>query len=239
MYNKNINHIEQAKGRTYRLESLVIQNPNTSYFREKSFVRNVEIYHLGKNENQHYYQIITTNFSFSNEDNSSGKLIKKISYLFDEIEILTDDENNITKIINIIEIKKKWLAASEILSEDNGGYAIENYFGKISEMINNEKSFISFLNDYKIFGLFFNGQYGAYEQGIKKQRIISTNDREIIEHMAVKISEDELIISLEAKEAMASLYLGTFVYRKDNLVEAYLRSEKEKTHIKYSLLWIG
>ena len=239
MYNTSIKHIEKIIGRIYRLESVVIENPNTSYSREKSFVRNVEIYYLGRKELLHYYQILTTHFSFSNEDNAMGQLLKKISYLFDEVELLADDENNIVKILNLLEIKKRWFAIAEILSKDHKGDAIDNYFYTISTMLENEKSFISFLNEYKMFGLFFNGQYGEYELGVKKQRTIATNNGEIIEHMAVNILENILMISLDATQDMASKYVGTFFYRKDNLIEAYLTSETEKSHIKNSLLWIG
>jgi hypothetical protein len=221
------------------LESVIIENPKTSYSREKKFVRNVEIYYLGKKELLHYYQILTTNFSFSNEDNAMGKFLKKISYLFDEVELLVDDENNIVKILNRLEIKNRWLATTKILSKDHKGNAIENYFYKITSMLENEESFLSFLNEYKMFGLFFNGQYGEYALGIKKQRIISKNDREINEQMTVKITENELQISLDATQNIADKYNGTFVYRKDNLIEAYLISETENSHIKNSLLWIG
>ncbi len=239
MYNTSIKHIEKITGRIYRLESVIIENPNTSYSRQKNFVRNVEIYYLGRKELLHYYQILTTNFSFSNEDNAMGQLLKKISYLFDEVELLADDENNIVKILNLLEIKKRWFTITDILSKNHKGNAIENYFYTISTMLENEESFISFLNEYKMFGLFFNGQYGEYELGSKKQRTIATNNGEIIEHMAVQILENELIISLYATEDMASKYVGSFVYRKSNLIEAYLTSETEKSHIKNSLLWIG
>lgn len=239
MYNTSIKHIEKITRRIYRLESVIIENPNTSYSREKNFVRIVEIYYLGRKELLHYYQILTTNFSFSNDDNAMGKFLKKISYLFDEVELLADDENNIVKILNLLEIKKRWFTIAEILSKDHKGEAIENYFSTISTMLENEESLISFLNEYKMFGLFFNGQYGEYELGVKKQRSISANNGEIIEYMAVNILENELIISLDAKQDMASKYLGSFNYRKDNLIEAYLTSETEKSHIKNSLLWIA
>lgn len=176
MYNTSISHIEKVTGRIYRLENVIIENPDTSYSRQTSFVRNVEMYYLGRKKLLHYYQVLTTHFSYSNEDNAMGMLLRKISYVFDEVELLADDENNIVKVLNLPEIRKRWLTTAEILFKDHKGEAIENYFHTISNMLENEKSVISFLNEYKMFGLFFNGQCSEYHHGIKKKRIIFRDD---------------------------------------------------------------
>lgn len=239
MYNTSIRHIEKVTGRIYRLENVIIENPDTSYSRQTSFVRNVEMYYLGRKKLMHYYQVLTTHFSYSNEDNAMGMLLRKISYVFDEVELLADDENNIVKVLNLPEIRKRWLTTAEILSRDHKGEAIENYFHTISNMLENEKSVISFLNEYKMLGLFFNGQCSEYHHGIKKKRIIFRDDEETIEHLAVQMSENEVLISIDGIQDTASKYSGTFVYRKNNIIEGYLTSKTKRKLFKYSLLWIG
>ena len=64
--------------RTYRFESIVITNPETSYSQVKKFIRKVEIYFLGYHKNEFLYQLLTIDYSFSNEDNSEGIFLKKI-----------------------------------------------------------------------------------------------------------------------------------------------------------------
>ena len=90
---------------TYRFESNVSEEIASNYYTEKRYVRTVEIYFLRKHKELYQYQILCTKFDFSDQDTASGFLLKKISYLFDELDIYADEENNIVKVNNISNLK--------------------------------------------------------------------------------------------------------------------------------------
>ena len=129
-----------------------------------------EIHFLKKHKELYHYHILCTKFDFSDQDTASGFLLKKISYLFDELDVYADEENNIVKLNNLLSIKLRWKELKVKLWETNKGDAVENYFRSISSVLDNEVNLIAFLQSYNMFGLYFNGQTGQYSEDGKKTR---------------------------------------------------------------------
>ena len=157
--------IENLDNKTYRIETIVIEENAPNYFTQKKYARNVEIYYLGKNrKNGHFiFQLLTVEFDFSNDDNAMAKFTKKMSYLFDELELEVNNEGIILNVININSLRLRWLDIETQLSKEYKGDAVERYFNQIADLLESEEKLINFLEDYKMLGLLFHGLWNAFE----------------------------------------------------------------------------
>lgn len=121
------------------------------------FSRIIKIFRYGKKHKNNLYQVLTLDFKLYQEENSNDQLLKKIAFLFDELELEISDQNRIEKVINLPLIKERWaLLKHEILIE-NQGNTIYQYSDFISQMLEDETKVISFLNQLKMLGMIFNG----------------------------------------------------------------------------------
>ena len=176
-----INHpVKIGLGNTYVFESNVSEEISPNYFTQKKYIRDVEIHFLKKHKELYHYHILCTKFDFSDQDTASGFLLKKISYLFDELDVYADEENNIVKLNNLLSIKLRWKELKVKLWETNKGDAVENYFRSISSVLDNEENLIAFLQSYNMFGLYFNGQLGQYPDDGKRIRVITEEKMEYL-----------------------------------------------------------
>ena len=221
--------------RTYIFESIVITNPGCTYASEENFKRTAEVHFFGKVQNCFLYQILTREYNFSNEENSMGQLLKKVSYLFDEVRILANAENKIVRVLNREELQKRWNTIQEKLLVNHGGTEIEQYCRSVHNLLRNESKLIQFLREKKMFGLYFNEIFGAYENKMKKERQIEDG---FTERLFFQTENDFNIIRVTGNsdaENVSSL----FYYKNNNIVEAYAEDKKYNQIIKHSLLWIG
>ncbi|MCY0971103.1 hypothetical protein [Chryseobacterium wangxinyae] len=223
---------------TYRFESIVSEEFMPNYFTEKKYTRIVEIFYLKKHKELYHYQILCTKFDFSNQDTAVGFFLKKIGYLFDELDVYADEENNIIKINNISSLRLRWQELKVKLLETNKGDEVENYFRNISSVLDNEKNLISFLQSYNMFGLYFNGQLGQYPDDGKKIRVITEKKREYLHKE--DLSSEETKIKMKVFEDNNENYIdGASIYEKSILKENFVLSRENKCEIKYSLVWVG
>lgn len=223
---------------TYRFESNVSEEIASNYYTEKRYVRTVEIYFLRKHKELYQYQILCTKFDFSDQDTASGFLLKKISYLFDELDVYADEENNIVKLNNLLSIKLRWKELKVKLWETNKGDAVENYFRSISSVLDNEENLIAFLQSYNMFGLYFNGQLGQYPDDGKRIRVITEEKMEYLHKK--NSSEEKITIKMRTSEDIdENLTEGISIYEKGVLKENFVKITENNCQIKYSLLWVG
>ncbi|MCD1115995.1 hypothetical protein [Chryseobacterium turcicum] len=223
--------------KTYRLETIVISNPETSYSREKSYVRTAEVYDLGKENNYFKYQILIVDFNFSDDDNAMGKLIKQISYLFDELILTIDEEGNIISVENLLFLQLRWTKIQTDLLKLHQGNVVENYFNQINMVLENEPSLIEFLQEYNMFGLLFNGLWNSFEE-----RRIRKTKKEYVEIMTPEKKGGKIIQIISAEnleQSDVTYFRGINIFSKNNLVESFIEIKKHQYHLKHSLLWIG
>ncbi|KFE97882.1 hypothetical protein [Chryseobacterium luteum] len=223
---------------TYRFESIVSEEIMPNYFTEKKYTRTVEIFFFIKYKELYHYQILCTKFDFSDQDTAVGFFLKKISYLFDELDVYADEENNIVKINNISSLRLRWQELKTKLWETNKGDEVENYFRNISSVLDNEKNLISFLQSYNMFGLYFNGQSGQYADDGKKIRVITEGKIEYLHKQDLSPEETEIKMKV-SKDKNENYIEGTAIYEKGILRENFVQSKENKCEIKYSLLWVG
>ncbi|MGH1515985.1 hypothetical protein [Chryseobacterium sp. JK1] len=223
--------------KTYRLETVVISNPGTSYSSAKSYVRTTEVYHLGNEKEYFKYHVLVVDFNFSNDDNSMGKLLKQISYLFDELEVSVDQHGNIVKIDNLNALRLRWIATVTKLSENHEGDAINQYFSQISSLLEDENKLIDFLSKDHMFGLLFNGLLQSFDE--PKKRITPEGFTEIT-HPVKNGNTVTLTISPENLDSTdVEHFRGLFVFKEGHHEEGFTEIIKDNTHLKHSLLWIG
>lgn len=220
----------------YRHETRVTERITPKYNETTDYVRVLEIHRLKEDE----YQILTHDFSFSNEDCAEGQLQKRISQLFDEIEVTTDRENNIIKILNRSELKLRWAKISAKLSENNGGEAIESYFGQMAATLGDEESILRLFKNYKMFGLYFNGLYGEYPaNGQKKERTTELYGKEVTEVLTFKKVDQTAVLDIRG-EGSGYQSAANYHYRESELIEAYAKEVREETlQLEHSLIRIG
>lgn len=223
--------------KTYRLETLVISNPDTSYFKEKSYVRTAEVYHLGNEKGYFKYHVLVVDFNFSNDDNAMGKFLKQISYLFDELELTVDKDGNIIEVNNLSFLRLRWMKIAARLSETHKGEVIDNYFSQINSVLEDESRLIDFLGGYNMFGLLFNGLLQSFDT--KRKRESPDGFTEIV--TPVKDGDTiTLVISPEnLDQTEVDHFRGLFVFKADHYEEGFTEVKKHNTHLKHSLLWIG
>lgn len=224
-------------GKTYRLETIIISNPESSYSREKKYVRAVEVYDLGKENNYFKVQILVTEFDFSNDDNAMGKLVKQLSYLFDELILTIDMDGNIVNVDNLTFLTLRWIKIRTKLSGLHQGNAVENYFNQMSTLLENEESLIEFLQEYKMFGLLFNGLWTVSEG--KRERKTKEGYTEIMTSTKKGEKINQTITAKDIEQSDVMYFKGINFINKGNFVEAFIEIKKREYHLKHSLLWIG
>jgi hypothetical protein len=223
--------------KTYRLETVVISNPDASYRTEKSYVRTAEVYHLGNEKGYFKYHVLVIDFNFSNDDNAMGKFLKQISYLFDELELTVDKDGNIIEINNLNFLRLRWIEIASRLSETHKGDTIDNYFSQISSLLEDESKVIDFLGGYNMFGLLFNGLLQSFDT--KRKRLSSEGFTEIMtpvkhgDKMTLTVSPEDL------SPTGIDHFSGLFIFREGHNEEGFTEIKKDNTHLKHSLLWIG
>ncbi|AZB20116.1 hypothetical protein EG352_21370 [Chryseobacterium indologenes] len=231
------NILQNLHRKTYRHETIVIEQKNSFYTTQKSFARQIEIYYLGKAKEEYRFQVLVVDFDFSDDEDAMGKFLKKISYLFDEIECKVDEDGNITAIDNLLFLRLRWVKIQDELVKTHQGEAVESYFSQISSLLEDEAKLIDFLGGYNMFGLLFNGLLQSFET--KRKRETTEGFTEIM--TPVKVG-DKMILKISAQnleETDIDHFTGLFVCKGDLYEEGFIEIKKQNSHLKHSLLWIG
>ncbi|GEJ46092.1 hypothetical protein [Chryseobacterium sp. ON_d1] len=229
--------LENLHQKTYRLETIVTEQRNPVYAVTKSYARQIEIYYLGKAREEYLFQILVVDFDFSDNDTAMGRFIKKISYLFDELECRVDHEGNLTAVDNLLFLRLRWGKLQAELSKNHKGEAIDSYFSQISSLLEDESRLIDFLTEYNMFGLLFNGLLQSFDT--PRKRISPEGFTEIMtperdgEKMILKISAQNL------EQTGIDDFRGIFICKGKHYEEGFVEIKKQNSHLKHSLLWIG
>ncbi|PWN59750.1 hypothetical protein [Chryseobacterium viscerum] len=229
--------LENLHQKIYRLETIVKEQRNPVYAITKSYTRQIEVYYLGKTKEDHQFQILVVEFDFSDQDTAMGKFIKKISYLFDELECRVDNEGNITAVDNLLFLRLRWGKIQSELSKTHKGEAIDNYFNQIGSILEDEAKLIDFLTEYNMFGLLFNGLLESFDT--KRKRISPDGFTEI---MTPEKDEEKMILKVSAQNLEQSEiddFKGIFICKGNQYEEGFIEIKKQNFHLKHSLLWIG
>ncbi|MCL8537251.1 hypothetical protein M9991_10315 [Chryseobacterium gallinarum] len=229
--------LQNLHQKTYRLETIVTEQKNPFYFTTKSYARQVEVYYFGKVKELHQFQVLVVDFDFSDDENAMGKLIKKISYLFDELECKVDEEGNIMTVDNLLSLRLRWVQIQEELSKSHKGDVMDRYFGQVTNLLEDEDKLIGFLGGYNMFGLLFNGLFNSFDTKMKRE-----SSEGFTEIMTPVKNGDTVILKISA-ENLEGLgvehFRGLFVCKKNNYEEGFIEIRKHNYHLKHSLVWTG
>ncbi len=228
--------LQNLNQKTYRLETIVYEQRNPFYTIQKSFTRNVEVYYLGKVKENYQFQIIVVDFIFSEED-AQSMLLKKLSYLFDELELTLNNEGKILSVDNILFLRMRWIAIQADLSKLHQGAAVDGYFREISSVLENEKRLINFLSGYSMLGLLFHQSLT-----IKEGKNISLYHDGYTEVATLVQKGEKTIVTITVaneEDSKTNYFGGILKCRNNRYEEGFIEIKKHHYHIKYSLLWIG
>lgn len=212
---------------TYSSEVFNIKNKQLTVFNRK-----IRIIYLGKISGKHRFQLITLEFETGNTEQVNSKIIKKLSYLFDDIIVTVDETMAIDQVINVPELLARWLLLKEKISETYKGAEIENYFITIEQILNDRKELIQFFQEYKIFGLFFNGFLQDFP--INKNVFFEKLDKNLIANF-VNNDADCIEIKLISKTNNEEIYY----YENSILLDGLVKLVDNDRRYKYKLISLG
>lgn len=107
---------------------------------------------------EHQCNLFVEKFDF---DRTTESFIKKISYVFDEIELISNNQGRIIEIKNSAEILDRWIKCRDGLYVNHKGAVIETYFNIIDGLFSDQSQLIGFIEQNKMYGLYFNGMWGS------------------------------------------------------------------------------
>lgn len=228
---------------TYRFETIVDDFTNIKRPIQKSYIRNVLIMPIEKQDNLQVYQIFTAKIIIkSNVAVADEYLIKQLGYAFDEIEAGVDYSGKIIRIYNLKELQFRWNLTREKLEQEYIGVAVEVYFRTIDAILNNEQKLIEFLSSYKMFGLYFHGLFGNYllwEMPIKRENRAEDFENAPVTEVIFPENREKVKYKIEGKSSALERYEGQLVYDDSQLQEALIECENETQSIKYGALFLG
>lgn len=149
----------------YRIETIVQEKLNETNYKTSHYIREVSILCGKKQQGLYKYSVHTLKFHFPKKANTLQYILKKIAYLFDELELGVDDDRKICKVYNLSTLKSQWQFICLELLEENRGYAIEDYCTQISNLLSKEDKLIDFLHQKEMLGMFFNIHNGVVQEG--------------------------------------------------------------------------
>ena len=122
---------------------------------QKTFTRDIKILDVQVLDNRTKYHLFVLKFGF--EDPKFQQFLKKIAYVFDEIEVWIDQEGHIVEVVNPEKIQQRWIKAKSKVLEENGGKVLLDYLQTVEETVYSNEELIAFLEIDKMFGVFFRG----------------------------------------------------------------------------------
>lgn len=227
----------------YRFETIIDDFTNEKRPIQKSYIRDVMIMPIEKQDSLEIYQIFTSKITIkSNVSIADEYLIKQLGYVFDEIEAGVDFSGKIVKIYNLKALQFRWNLKQEELEQDYIGASVYSYFKNIGRILNNESQLIDFLSDYKMFGLYFHGLFGNYllwEMPIKRELRIEDFEYTIVNEQIFPEKRDFVKYKIEGKSEAIDEYKGELIYNEFQLQEALIVCENKMHSIKYGALFLG
>ncbi|MFD1606064.1 hypothetical protein ACFSJW_19185 [Flavobacterium artemisiae] len=229
---------ELDKINDYIFETITKDFSNLKKVKKISYIRKISITRYKNNRNDMLFQLFLSEIEItSNVSIENIFFLKKIAGAFDEIEVQINDYGQIIKILNIEEIAKRWEITSEKLAIDNVGYAAISYMQDISNLLNDEQKLISFISDYKMFGLYFSSLHRNSYAVERKRKIIDCGSNLTAEHRYPKNEKfDTYLIEgtpIEGNDFIK--YEGCIEYRNGQVELAALEIEKEASTILYNI----
>lgn len=231
-------HPANMEVNNYIFSTVTTNYSNLKRLKENSFVRSVEVIYLGQLKVNSIFQLLCTAVDFSGDNLEDAPLLRKISYVFDEVVVSVDVAGNIVQVNNHNEILKRWLVTKAALQKDTEGIAVSNYFDTMDRLMRDTEELIRFLSENKMYGLYFNGYWGKHHNHtpqLKKLDDARTEQIEVFEFER-KESGVELQTTLLNND---ELYNGRYLYQDHQLMEAALELNELDHRIKYNVLCLG
>ena len=214
---------------------------------QKTYERKVEILFLGRKDNLRLFQVITTKIILkSNKALPNKSLLTKLGYIFDYLEVGINDKGIIKKVFNQKEVLLRFQDIKKQIQKDYYGIELEQLRNSISKTIENEKKLISFLQDYKMFGLYFTGLYVPFQskpaEMITREVVLQDFEYQAVEEKIISSAENDNFtfnINLDNSSETFEKYTGIIKTELNRIQIGYLEIETVDLNIKYNTSWVG
>lgn len=184
---------------------------------QKLYVRNVLVHQLDTKKGITRFQLLCEKYEF--DDPYCMAFIRKTAYLFDELIVSINLDMRIIDIENARSLQKRWEQLKAEIRQNHAGSEFENYVQSIDSTIYDKEKLISFLESYKMYGLFFKGLW------------IRNNLHQMPSDM---IWRDESIIKVTKGEEDESIY-EQYIFQDDLVLECL----KKENDLQYEMLCLG
>lgn len=214
---------------------------DTKKVKEINYIRKVTITRYERNDDDLSFQIFLSDIQIkSNISIENSIFLKRIAAVFIEIELEVNYFGQIIKIVNLEEIAKRWKIIHAKLATDNIGKFTEMYMQSITNLLKEEKKLITYLSDYKMFGLYFLALQREFYTIEKNKKIIDCGNTLMAEQFYPKDQKlDTYCISAtpaqEDTKANLIKYDGVMLFRENQIELATLEIKKAKTTISYNI----
>lgn len=143
---------------TYQLTIKDYTKESSSDILENEFSQTIEVYLAGEDGGFEFdITVCNEKYKLDTKIVHQEKFIQQLAALTQHVQVLVDSLGNIVAINNHKSILKKWDKLKPQLAQNNKGAIINAYIEQIEAHIKNKTFFVNNLNQYRLFGLVFNG----------------------------------------------------------------------------------
>jgi hypothetical protein len=218
-----------------------------------AFERSIRIYYVGNMESGHKYQVFCPDaeFQFERTTEPNHVMLKRMSFVFDEVVLSTDEAGTITALHNFPFLQYRWAQIRERLSNDYDCDEFTEQATRMDALLGSQESVIGYLQLPSMLGLYFNGYLGEHLSHIPQLHqttfgrvagnitIEETIHHEIKENSSQR--QERLEISGHPIEEVPGWkgYSGNFSYLDGVLEHGHKRLDWGTRRLNYSAKWHG
>jgi hypothetical protein len=215
-----------------------------------TFEREVDISYQGYNNEYYLYRVcyLDAVFQLSNKYKPDERLVKKLSFVFDDLLLGVGAQGLVEKVLNTDALKNRWQVEKAAINEQYEGEYITHYLKGMDDLLENEKAVIEFLQMPGMYGNYFNGLWNTfhYQQDYynrvrygKEAEGVTVD--ETVQCKLVESAEDNQVVELDIATTnnLVTEYKGAYRYFNGLLQNGERKISINNTTITYTIKWTG
>jgi hypothetical protein len=215
-----------------------------------TFEREVDISYEGYNNQYYLYRVcyLDAVFQLENRYKADERLVKKISFVFDDLLLGVGSQGRVQKILDMDGLKNRWQKVKTGISEQFEGEYITHYLQGMDELLENEKAVIEFLQLPAMYGNYFNGLWDTFHYQQEYQNRVRYGKEaegitveETVQCHLLETREEDQVLELDIKTSsnLVTAYKGNYRYYNGLLQDGERKINMNNTTITYSVKWTG
>jgi hypothetical protein len=231
---------ELDKTNDFIFETLMSDFSNPKKVKKIRYTREIAITRYQRDGNDMLFHLFVSEIKIKcNMSVENIFFLEEMAAVFDEIELEINEYGKIIKVLNFEDLKKRWKNVYTKLAIDNVGSNAEMYWQNITDLLKEEQKLLSYLFDYKMFGLYFSSLYRNSYAIKRKRKLMDCGSTVITEHFCPKDEKFTVYAitdtAVEGNTTDFIKYDGVFEYRNDQVDLATIEIEKKETTLMYNI----